>query len=518
MGPRCTWPVLLPVALLLHAALASSDFPLGANFTAPLVYQQPGLAVTTTGTVLSASPQRPGGAAVTAAIRVVAGTGGLEGLSMCSLVVLLGDVTAWASDHNGVTFLTRGPCRLELTVDGDLRLTDGAGIVGWSSSTAGRRAKVLHLTQTGNLVLLDAKNQSVWQSFDEPTDKLLRGQQIRLPSSLTAPVTTIPSAFYSLELGDHTVTANLHVAHRRYTYWELTDPSPIRSMEFAEMDVLGLKLLDGQRRPVAHVSPAIKAPVSFLALGDEGNLGMYSYDGQDKKFRPSYKALGFCQLPLACGLLGVCSAAGKCNSFSTYGVQPVQLQMHDRSSHICNASAVADQLDMAVMRGIVTVLRPASPPTTNVTMEQCADSCLRNCSCAAALHVAADSGSGRGHLATHHGECSHYELTAGAGGVIGGGHRHSYLVKVPRTRACGHEDDDSAINRGLTKILIFFGTLDAIGMCIFIWLCAYYCIYLHDIPVLEDKDEDDDEGEAGRRRGGVSQNPPANSQPVIELN
>ncbi|KAF0923646.1 hypothetical protein E2562_006626 [Oryza meyeriana var. granulata] len=139
-------------------------------------------------------------------------------------------------------------------------------------------------------------------------------------------------------------------------------------------------------------------------------------------------------------------------------------------------------------------------------MKQCADSCLRDCSCAAALHVADDSGS-------HHGACSHYELTAGAREVIGGGHRHSYLVKVPRKRDCEHEDDDSAVNRMLTKILIIFGTLDAIGLLIFVWLCAYYCIYLREIPVLEDKDEADDEGQAAHR-GAVSQSPPTNSEPV----
>ncbi|KAF0923645.1 hypothetical protein E2562_006625 [Oryza meyeriana var. granulata] len=93
-------------------------------------------------------------------------------------------------------------------------------------------------------------------------------------------------------------------------------------MALAEMDVLGLKLLDSLRRPVAQISPAIEAPVSFLALGDDGNLGMYFSDGHDKKFGPTYEALGFCELPLACGLRGVCSAAGKCGDFSAYGVRP----------------------------------------------------------------------------------------------------------------------------------------------------------------------------------------------------
>uniref|UniRef100_A0A0E0JQG4 non-specific serine/threonine protein kinase n=1 Tax=Oryza punctata TaxID=4537 RepID=A0A0E0JQG4_ORYPU len=511
MAPRCTLSVLLPVALLLRAALASPDFPLGKNFTVPLYYQQPAdLAVTTT-TVLNTSrgaPQRPG---VAAAISVVAGTGGLEGLSMCSLVVLLGNVTVWASDHDGGRFLVRGFCRLELTVDGDLRLTDAAGTVGWSSATGGRRAKVLRLTRSGNLRLLDAKNQSVWQSFDKPTDKLLRGQRIGVPSYLTAPVTMIGSAFFSLELKEHTITANLNVGVRRYTYWELT-PSPNRSVAFAEMDVLGLRLLDRQRRPVAQISPAIKAQVSFLSLGEDGNLGMYFYDSHYMKFGPSYEALGFCELPFACGLRGVCSAAGECDDFSTYGVhEPAPAHRHSA----CNATTVADQHYMAVMEGVTTALRPASPPTTNVTMRQCAESCLRDCSCAAALYVAAE--------VDHGGACSSYEMTAGAREVIGAGrgHSHRYLVKAPRTRDCEHEheDDDSGVNRVLTKILIGFGTLDVIGLCAFTWLCAYYCIYLRDIPVLDDKDDEaDEEEEAARRRDVVMPNPPANSEPVIELN
>ncbi|EAY76335.1 hypothetical protein OsI_04269 [Oryza sativa Indica Group] len=514
MAPRCTLSVLLPVALLLCAAIASPDFPLGKNFTVPLYYQQPAdLAVTTT-TVLNAShgaPLRPG---VAAAISVVAGTGGLEGLSMCSLVVLLGNVTVWASDHDGGRFLVRGFCRLELTVDGDLRLTDAAGTVGWSSVTAGRRAKVLRLTRSGNLRLLDAKNQYVWQSFDKPADKLLRGQRIGVPSYLTAPVTMIGSAFFSLELKERSITANFNVGIKRYTYWELT-PRHNRSVAFAEMDVLGLRLLDRQRRPVAQISPAIEAQVSFLALGEDGNLGMYFYDSHDMKFGPSYEALGFCELPLACGLRGVCSAAGECDDFSTYGVHPAPAA-HRHSA--CNATTVADRHYMAVMEGVTTAIRPASPPTANVTMRQCADSCLRDCSCAAALYVLAA-------VADHGGACSRYEMTAGAREVIGGGHRHNYLylVKAPRTRDSEHEhgDDDCAVSRVLTRILIGFGTLDVIGLCALTWLCAYYCIYLRDIPVLDDKDDeeaDDEGGEAARRGDAVSQTPPTNSEPVIELN
>ncbi|KAL5226908.1 hypothetical protein ABZP36_015173 [Zizania latifolia] len=497
MGP---WSVLLSVALLLHAALASwSDFPLGDKFTVqpPRGYRSPA-GFTVTATVLNASASARLQTAVAAAIRVVAGTGDSRGLYTCSLVVLMGDVTVWTSEHSG-KFSARYLCRLELTQDGDLRLTDGAGVVGWSSGTAQRRAKVLRLESTGNLILQNARNHSVWQSFDQPMDKLVRGQRIRLPFYLTVPVTTNSTAFYSLEFEGHAITANLYVGLSRYTYWELTNPSRNRSMAFAGMVELGLQLRDRRHQLLAQIWPAIAGPVSFLALGHDGNMGMYVYDRPNKKFMATYKALEFCELPLACGLRGVCSAEGKCDDFSAYGIQPAAPHA---GSDACNATTVADHHYMAVMKGVTTVLSTtASRATTNLTMDQCVESCLRSCWCAAALYVAADSGD---LLATKHGACSHFELTAGAREVTGDGHRYSYWVKVPAIRNCeDDEDDDSAMYHMLTNIMIIFGTVDVFGVCVFAGLCTYYCIYLRQIPAV-DKDETDAEDleEAAASEGG----------------
>uniref|UniRef100_A0A0D9V7B0 non-specific serine/threonine protein kinase n=1 Tax=Leersia perrieri TaxID=77586 RepID=A0A0D9V7B0_9ORYZ len=546
MGPwwRTTWSVpLLTVAFafLLHGAaalVASSDFPLGGNSTVVLYYQH-GIPAKTE-IVLNATRvglQRP---RVAAAIRFVNGTGGLEKFSTCSLVVLIGDATVWASDRYGGKFVAQGFCRLELTDDGDLRLTDGRGTVGWSSATAGRGVKVLRLFRTGNLCLLATNKKCVWQSFDNPTDKLLRGQRIPLPYSFTTTVTKMPTAFFSLVLEGHKLTANLQAGRSSYTYWEFTPPSN-RSMEFVEMDVLGLNFLDQQRSLVAVITSQIKAVNDFFGLGGDGNLNMYFYDAHDNMYGTSYEALGFCELPLACGVTGVCYAGGNCEEFSTYGVRPASSPALHTHHHyeVCNETAVAEQHEMAFLEGVTTVLRPvtsASPPgttTNNVTARQCADSCLRSCSCVAALHVASGLDGGGGEA----GECSHYALTAGVREPLEKDQRHSYWVKVARTipkrRDCTkhEEDDDDAVNRALSKIVLIFGTLDAIALCIFTWMGAYYCIYLRDILVLDDKTDDEgDQAEAGRRRAAVTpvttvpQNSPANNSepavltPVVELN
>lgn len=135
----CVLPMLLAVAVLLleQIALSSADFPLGGQATVqlPPAPCQPGFAARAV--VLDAQGHRQ--PAFAAAVSAEAGAGRCT----CSLVVLLGGVKVWASDHLE-KFVPAALCRLELTEDGQLRLTDGAGKVGWLSGTAGQGVKVMH--------------------------------------------------------------------------------------------------------------------------------------------------------------------------------------------------------------------------------------------------------------------------------------------------------------------------------------------------------------------------------------
>ncbi|CAM0883032.1 unnamed protein product [Alopecurus aequalis] len=465
---------LLPVALLLQPAVSSLDFHLGARFAVHLpASYEPGFTERTT--VLEAAGERQPRFAAAVSVKAA----GTRGYYLCSLVVLLGNVTVWASDDPVKEFATGGICQLELAEDGQLRLTDGAGVVGWWSATAGQGAQTLHLdSRTGNLLLLDGKNHTVWQSFDKPTDKLLQGQRLRLPSYFTVSLTKISSAFYSVELDGDKIAAYLYFGQRRYSYWELI-PSRNRTIEFAEMSESGLTMFDRRRRPAAQITPAAnKGPVRFLALGDDGNLGLYFFDSQNNKFRASYKALAFCELPLACGVHAVCSASGSCTDFAARGVQPAQT-----GALTCNGTANSSVAhDMMEMRGVTTVLKAASP-LVNVTMQQCVDLCLHSCSCAAALYVRDDAGS----VMADRGVCSHYELTAGVRDDVTGendSHRFSYWVKVLKGRNCRDDEEDyTATNAVLTKILIIFGAVDVMGLILFAGLGMYYFFYLRERAV-----------------------------------
>jgi hypothetical protein len=353
-------------------------------------------------------------------------------------------------------------------------------------------------SRTGNLLLLDDKNQTVWQSFDKPTDKLLQGQWLRLPSHVTTSLTKMSPALYSVELDDDKIAAYLYFGQRRYSYWELI-PSSSESMEFAGMSESGLTMFDRRRRSVAQISPALKKePVRFLALGDDGNVGLFFFDSSSNKFRASYKALEFCELPLACGVRAFCSASGSCTNFSTRGVEPVQ-----SGTLICNATTA---YAMMGMRGVTTVLKAASP-LLNVTVPQCVELCLRSCSCTAALYVDDNDG---GMFTPDRGVCSHYELTAGVREVIGGSDddspRYRYWVKVLNVTTNTRDDEqdyDSATNAKLTKILIIFGTVDVIGLILFAGLCVYYFFGLRERAV--DKHVTGEEGEAAGHDSGAAE-------------
>ncbi|KAK8970040.1 G-type lectin S-receptor-like serine/threonine-protein kinase [Platanthera guangdongensis] len=75
---------------------------------------------------------------------------------------------------------------LHFAQDGDLILRDADGSLVWSTNTSNLSVSAMTLTYSGNLILLNANNNSVWSSFDNPTDTLLSGQTLKLGSILTS--------------------------------------------------------------------------------------------------------------------------------------------------------------------------------------------------------------------------------------------------------------------------------------------------------------------------------------------
>jgi len=115
----CALLLLLPaVAVLLHGepARSSAGFPLSGQATVrlPPAPHQPRFAARAVVLDDARGERQPGFVAAVSAEAARAGAG------TCSLVLFLGGVKVWASDHLE-EFVARALCRLELTEDGQLR-------------------------------------------------------------------------------------------------------------------------------------------------------------------------------------------------------------------------------------------------------------------------------------------------------------------------------------------------------------------------------------------------------------
>ncbi|XP_059064580.1 G-type lectin S-receptor-like serine/threonine-protein kinase SD3-1 [Cryptomeria japonica] len=75
---------------------------------------------------------------------------------------------------------------LELTSSGDLVLKDSDGTVVWSTNTFTKDFQGMRIEESGNPVLLNRSNGTMWQSFDHPTDLLISGQRLEVGQKLIA--------------------------------------------------------------------------------------------------------------------------------------------------------------------------------------------------------------------------------------------------------------------------------------------------------------------------------------------
>ncbi|KAJ6882942.1 hypothetical protein NC651_029268 [Populus alba x Populus x berolinensis] len=96
-----------------------------------------------------------------------------------------GTCIAWSANRDHPV---QSNATLQLTSGEGLVLKDVDGSIAWSTNTTGKSVAGTNLTDTGNLVLFDDNNATVWQSFDHPTDCLLPGQNLMAGQKLTPTV------------------------------------------------------------------------------------------------------------------------------------------------------------------------------------------------------------------------------------------------------------------------------------------------------------------------------------------
>ncbi|KAI3958042.1 hypothetical protein MKW98_020684 [Papaver atlanticum] len=387
----------------------------------------------------------------------------------CSLQIFLGEFKVWDSGHVS-KFYPQNKCMLEFTEGGVLLLRGSKRQIGWTSGTSGQGVERLQLLRIGNLVLLDAMDRIKWQSFDFLANVILWGQVLNFSTRLTSSISGNSSMFYSFEIQNNRIGLYLNSGKFKYSYWEFS-PTEGRNIVSAELGSTGLKLFDQKLRKFAQISSRKHKLVRFLALSEtNGNLGLYHYSLEKRKFEASFKALSaICDFPLACEPYSICTLSNTCRSIQfSEKAYPVQSDCNvGFSGEFCGKT---EPVEMIEIKGVGSILK--SPQIFNVRKDVCVSMCIDDCSCVALLY--SDKGVYAGDVRQR---CVHYGLARGLKQMEEEEvtvNMWSYWVKVPKG-IVGAEGGNSVLKRCLP---VMVGVVDVLIILLVMGGFGYYYLVI----------------------------------------
>ncbi|MBA0782531.1 hypothetical protein Gotri_000403 [Gossypium trilobum] len=237
---------------------------------------------------------------------------------------------------------------LELTSEGKLNLKDANDTVVWSPSTPGKSISRLNLTAEGNLMLFDETNYIVWQSFDHPTDSLVRGQRL---------------------VSGQKLRANVSSADSRESLYA-----------FAVIDGKFVAYMDSDPSQSYYQSSSILSAEPEFQNGQFGSFHVAD-------------SANFIHYPLACGNYGVCLEKGcscpddvsenEAAFFRPIDFTTPNLGCSAISPISCESSLLQSFLELSsgYSQRVYTSLF-----SNTIALEDCKEACLKNCSCKAATY------------------------------------------------------------------------------------------------------------------------------------
>ncbi|KAH7285758.1 hypothetical protein KP509_33G044300 [Ceratopteris richardii] len=264
----------------------------------------------------------------------------------------------------------------------------------WSTNTTGKGVTAMQLLDTGNLVLLDAANMTVWQSFDYPTDTLLSGQILRpqlgmeLISRVSEKNYSLGSYILALAEGDLQLFFSAYESSP-LPYWSMSEDQHTVSYlygvpNYVELNSTGLSLVRNDSVVLSLIPLMSDATLCRATLEADGNFNIYVFSSN--VWTLLFSALpNSCDLPLYCGPRGLCSV-NQCSC-------PGSLVLVDKgnvaqgcqgfvtSSCTENSSSQIPSDFERVGENIDYFANSFLPPTKTSGLEECQELCAQNCSC-----------------------------------------------------------------------------------------------------------------------------------------
>ncbi|XP_010524007.1 PREDICTED: G-type lectin S-receptor-like serine/threonine-protein kinase SD3-1 [Tarenaya hassleriana] len=280
----------------------------------------------------------------------------------------------------------------ELTRNGELVLFDSSlGVPVWNSKTGRNSVSSALLRDDGNLVLMNQKDEIVWQSFDTPSDTLLPGQKLSPFEMLRAASENSKSSYYSLHMAD---SGRLELRwESSITFWwsgnEALEGKNISAVLASEG---ALFLADEDKRPVwsafGEDHNDTMAKFRFLRLDRDGNLRMYTWNSGSNMWKPVWQAIeNQCRVFATCGQQ-VCSfnASGHADCKCPFRPSPISdpkcLAPYQQSG--CKSGFGMVEFKHLHLYGIY----PANDSVYfQISSDKCKKICLDNPSCTAVTYM-----------------------------------------------------------------------------------------------------------------------------------
>ncbi|KAM3683660.1 hypothetical protein ACB094_12G163300 [Castanea mollissima] len=318
-----------------------------------------------------------------------------------SIVHSATNIIIWSANRN--TPMSSSD-KLSLTTNALIVTNQQTGQPLWSTPQFNSDISAMQLSETGNLVLVDQGNNTLWESFAHPTDTIVMGQRIPIGKSLQSAVTDedMSEGDYRLEVTDSDVVLQWN----KMNYWKLsTDRKAVRNSNKAVslmvMNGTGLYLLASDNSTVVQV--ALNGSSSFRSgkLGPDGRFSIVRPPSRSDRNWEAEFAGPFedCDLPLNCKEIGLCRRkplGGSCSCLPEFSYQnngdcmPVNRTLSLPSA--CTAARNGSQLNSTIsylkfgpgMDYFANNIK--EPVKNNVTLSVCKDLCSQNCSCLGFFH------------------------------------------------------------------------------------------------------------------------------------
>ncbi|KAM7469786.1 hypothetical protein LguiA_007969 [Lonicera macranthoides] len=280
---------------------------------------------------------------------------------------------------------------LHFTADSGLELKDVDGTLVWSTNTSALPVTRLNISDGANLMLLDSKDNVIWQSFDYPTDKWLPNQNISSNKRLTS-----SNSSSNFSTGLFSLTVEEEDPYNSLVAFINSDP-PQKYMSrpvFSLNSLTAYSGIEGFSNNALFKVNRTEQRFQFIRLEPNGHLNLYQlpYYNESQKIAPLSIFEGSeenCDYPTVCGNYGICSENGLCSCPGAGGNYSYFTQLQDLKPNLGCRPVTPLSCKDAHLR---TFLELNGVTYFNfefhyskMDRDSCKKACLDNCTCKAAF-------------------------------------------------------------------------------------------------------------------------------------